>query len=212
MATSSTTCATRCSPRCPTTWAASSCAARRSSTRSAPNWPTPSPDGRTRARLLARAEREQLVVVPLDDRGDWYRFHHLFTEVLRDDLARARARPRAAAARTGRPLAADHDQPIEAVRHALAGDDRALAAALVARHAPVLTRIGQVETALGWFRALGDDACRADPRLAVARALTGAHTGRPHEIASWTRSPSARSTTAAASRPRRRSGSGSRSR
>jgi hypothetical protein len=47
-------------------------------------------------------------------------------------------------------------------------------------------RIGQVETALGWFRALGDDACRADPRLAVARALTGAHTGRPHEIVSWT--------------------------
>ena len=38
--------------------------------------------------LLARAEREQLFVVPLDDRGDWYRFHHLFTEVLRDDLAR----------------------------------------------------------------------------------------------------------------------------
>ena len=39
--------------------------------------------------LLARAEREQLFVVPLDDRGGWYRFHHLFTDVLRDDLARA---------------------------------------------------------------------------------------------------------------------------
>ena len=136
--------------------------------------------------LLARAEREQLFVVPLDDRGDWYRFHHLFTEVLRDDLAHAEPglAPRLHA-RAARWLA-DHDQPVEAVRHALAGDDRALAAALVARHAPVLTRIGQVETALGWFRALGDDTCRADPRLAVARALTGAHTGRPHEIVLWT--------------------------
>jgi ATP/maltotriose-dependent transcriptional regulator MalT len=74
---------------------------------------------------------------------------------------------------------------VAAVRHALAGDEPELTAALVARHAPVLTRIGQVETALGWFRALGDDACRADPRLAAARALTGAHTGRPHEIVSW---------------------------
>ena len=118
--------------------------------------------------------------------GDWYRFHHLFAEVLRDDLARTEPGlvPRLHA-RAARWLA-DHDQPIAAVRHALAGDDRTLAAALVARHAPVLTRIGQVETALDWFRALGDDACRADPRLAVARALTGAHTGLPHEIVSWT--------------------------
>ena len=106
--------------------------------------------------------------------------------MLRDDLAHAEPglAPRLHA-RAARWLA-DHDQPVAAVRHALAGDDRALAAALVARHAPVLTRIGQVETALGWFHALGDDACRADPRLAVARALTGAHTGRPHEIVSWT--------------------------
>lgn len=132
--------------------------------------------------LLARAEREQLFVVPLDDRGGWYRFHHLFAEVLRDDLETAEPDlvPQLHA-RAARWWAA-HDQPVAAVRHALAGDDPELAAALVARHAPVLTRIGQVETALGWFRALGDDACRADPRLAVARALTG----RPHEIVSWT--------------------------
>ena len=138
------------------------------------------------AALLARAEREQLFVVALDDRGGWYRFHHLFAEVLRDDLETAEPDlvPQLHA-RAARWWAA-HDQPVAAVRHALASDDPELAAALVARHAPVLTRIGQVETALGWFRALGDDACRADPRLAVARALTGAHTGRPHEIVSWT--------------------------
>ena len=129
------------------------------------------------AALLMRAEREQLFVVPLDDRGEWYRFHHLFAEVLRDDLEAAEPDlvPQLQA-RAARWWAA-HDQPVAAVRHALAGDEPELAAALVARHAPVLTRIGQVETALGWFRALGDDSCRVDPRLAVARALTGAHTG-----------------------------------
>jgi LuxR family maltose regulon positive regulatory protein len=163
--------------------------------------------------LLARAEREQLFVVPLDDRGDWYRFHHLFTEVLRDDLARTEPGlvPRLQA-RAARWLA-DHDQPIAAVRHALAGDDRTLAAALVARHAPVLTRIGQVETALDWFRALGDDACRAargSPSPAPSPARTpGCRTrssrGPP--------SPSGLSTTRRpASRPRRRSTFGSRSR
>jgi LuxR family maltose regulon positive regulatory protein len=134
------------------------------------------------ADLLARAEREQLFVVPLDVRGDWFRFHHLFAEVLRDDLARTEPDLVPQLHTRAAQWLAAHDQPVAAVRHALAGVDPELTAALVARHAPVLTRIGQVETALGWFRALGDDVCRADPRLAAARALTGAHTGRPHEI------------------------------
>ena len=140
---------------------------------------------RDAAELLARAEREQLFVVPLDDRGEWYRFHHLFAEVLRDDLARAEPDLVAALHTRAARWWSEHDEPVAAVGHALAGDDPSQAAALVARHAPVLTRIGQVETALGWFRTLGDDACRADPRLAVARALTGAHTGRPRDIVSW---------------------------
>jgi LuxR family maltose regulon positive regulatory protein len=135
--------------------------------------------------LLARAEREQLFVVPLDDRGDWYRFHHLFAEVLRDDLTHAEPGLVPQLHARAAHWLAEHGQPVEAVPHALAGDDRA-AAALVARHAPVLIRIGQVETVLGWLHALGDDVCRADPRLALARALAGAHTGRPHEILSWT--------------------------
>lgn len=136
--------------------------------------------------LLERAEREQLFVVALDDRGEWYRFHHLFGEALRADLARAEPGivPELHA-RAARRLA-ELGLPVEAVPHALVGDDRALAVDLVARHAPLLTRIGQVDTALRWLDALGDDACRADPRLAVARALTGAHTGRPHEILTWT--------------------------
>jgi LuxR family transcriptional regulator, maltose regulon positive regulatory protein len=137
------------------------------------------------ADLLARAEREQLFVVPLDVRGDWFRFHHLFAEVLRDDLARTEPDLVPQLHTRAAQWLAAYDQPVAAVRHALAGDDPELTVALVARHAPVLTRIGQVETALGWFRTLGDDVCRADPRLAAARALTGAHTGRPHEIVSW---------------------------
>ena len=88
------------------------------------------------------------------------------------------ARPGAAAARAGRPLAGRARpagrRPSGTRWRATTGRSRPR---WVARHAPALTRIGQVETALGWFRALGDDACRADPRLAVARALTGAHTG-----------------------------------
>jgi LuxR family transcriptional regulator, maltose regulon positive regulatory protein len=135
--------------------------------------------------LLAEVERAQLFLVPLDDRGEWFRYHHLFADVLHDDLVRADAalvpRLHARAARWH----ARHGTGVVAVRHALGADDPVLAADLVAAHAPVLTRLGQVETALGWFRALGDEVCAADPRLATARALAGAHTGRPQDITRW---------------------------
>ena len=44
-------------------------------------------------RLLARIERANLFLVPLDGRGEWFRYHHVFREVLRRVPARA-ARPR----------------------------------------------------------------------------------------------------------------------
>jgi LuxR family transcriptional regulator, maltose regulon positive regulatory protein len=138
------------------------------------------------AALLAEVERAQLFLVPLDDLGEWFRYHHLFADVLHDDLLRADAelvpRLHARAARW-------HDRHggrVAAVRHALAAGDPVLAADLVVTHAPVLTRLGQVDTALGWFRALGDEACAAGPRLATARALAGAHNGRPQDITRWT--------------------------
>jgi LuxR family transcriptional regulator, maltose regulon positive regulatory protein len=138
------------------------------------------------AAMLARIEREQLFLVPLDDHREWYRYHHLFADVLRDDLAQAEGGLVPQLHTRAARWYAEHGHPVAAVPHALAGDDPTLAADLVSEHAPVLPRIGQVETALAWFRALGDDVCAADPRLATARALGGAHRGRPQDVVRWT--------------------------
>ena len=41
------------------------------------------------AAIMGALERDNLFVVPLDDTGQWFRYHHLFAQVLRGELARA---------------------------------------------------------------------------------------------------------------------------
>jgi LuxR family maltose regulon positive regulatory protein len=40
------------------------------------------------AKIIEVLERENLFVVPLDDSREWYRYHHLFAQVLRAELVR----------------------------------------------------------------------------------------------------------------------------
>lgn len=137
------------------------------------------------AQLLTRMERDQLFLVPLDNQGDWYRFHHLFADVLRRDLDRAEADVVPDLHRRAATWFAAHDLPVEAVHHGLASRDTMLAADLVATHGPVVSHRGYVDTALGWFQALGEDVCRADPRLCVARAVVAVHACRMTEMVRW---------------------------
>jgi LuxR family maltose regulon positive regulatory protein len=87
---------------------------------------------------LAWLEQAAMFTVALDSRGEWYRYHHLFREMLRDELAR-QASPGEIAALHGRAGAwyARHGLLEEALQHALLGDDTAAAVRLLAeqRHA-----------------------------------------------------------------------------
>ncbi len=135
--------------------------------------------------LLARAERDQLFLIPLDGRGEWYRYHHLFAEVLRRDLDRAEADEVPHLHRRAAAWFADHDLPVEAVHHALRSGDRALATNLVAVHAPLVAGRGYLSTALGWFDRLGEDVCRADPRLCLAQTAVAGRASRVGEMMRW---------------------------
>ena len=85
-----TTSPPRCWRACPPS-AASSCCAPRSSAGSPARCATPSPARRGSARVLAELERSNLFLVPLDNRREWYRYHHLFGELLQHELALSRA-------------------------------------------------------------------------------------------------------------------------
>jgi LuxR family maltose regulon positive regulatory protein len=117
--------------------------------------------------LLETLERGNLFVVPLDDRRSWYRYHHLFADVLNarllaehPDLVPELHR-RATAWFASRGLVAD------AVRHALAAEDFDRAAYLMEEALPELRRNRQDNLLLAWMRSLPDSAVRRSPALSI---------------------------------------------
>ena len=114
---------------------------------------------------LETLDRGNLFLVPLDDRRRWYRYHHLFGDVLRARLldehpARVPELHRRASAwfeRSG--------ERAEAIRHALAGEDFERASDLVELEMPTVRRARQEKTLRGWLEALPDELIRARPVL-----------------------------------------------
>ena len=86
------------------------------------------------SRLLETLERGNLFVVPLDEERQWYRYHHLFADVLHSALPRRASRSGVRAASAGQCIVREqNDPPADAIRHALAGEDFARAADLIER-------------------------------------------------------------------------------
>ncbi|TFD28366.1 LuxR C-terminal-related transcriptional regulator [Cryobacterium cryoconiti] len=117
--------------------------------------------------MLASLERENLFVIALDDRRHWYRYHHLFADVLR---ARLRADKPDRVAELHRLASAWHEQndlPEEAITHALAAGDSERAATVIEATVPSVRQSRQDATLLGWLKLLPDDVIRRRPVLGV---------------------------------------------
>ncbi len=121
------------------------------------------------ARLEA-LERGNFFVVPLDDKRHWYRYHHLFAEVLSAHLLAEQPDQVPALHRRASEWYEQHGSADDAIRHALAAADFARAAALVELAVPAMGRSRQETTALGWLKALPDELLRCRPVLGVAYA------------------------------------------
>jgi LuxR family transcriptional regulator, maltose regulon positive regulatory protein len=124
--------------------------------------------------MLADIERAGLFLVPLDEVRGWWRYHHLFADLLRARLqaeqpGRVQALHRAAAA-----WCQEHDLADDAVRHALAAGEAAWAARLVERHVEELLGRSEGVTLRRWLSALPAQAVRARPRLCLAQAYGAA--------------------------------------
>ena len=72
---------------------------------------------------LESLDRQNLFVIPLDDRREWYRYHHLFADVLRARLLDEDPDAPAELHRRASAWYADHGEPSDAIRHALAAGD-----------------------------------------------------------------------------------------
>jgi LuxR family transcriptional regulator, maltose regulon positive regulatory protein len=115
--------------------------------------------------LLLTLERRNLFVVPLDHSRQWYRYHHLFGDLLRHRLDLQAPDRAAQLHHRACRWYAENGFPTDAIQHALAAHAWEEAAALISRLGADLLKRGEVTTLLGWFRALPDRLVRSNSQL-----------------------------------------------
>jgi LuxR family maltose regulon positive regulatory protein len=121
--------------------------------------------------LLEELERRNLFLVPLDNRREWYRYHHLFRDVLRQRLASGASSEAVAALHCCASAWFErHGLTIEAINHRLAAASWEQAAQLLEQHAVAFAARGLIQMALGWLNGLPEPVLHARPQLALDQA------------------------------------------
>ena len=127
--------------------------------------------GRTDSQvMLERVEQAGLFLVPLDEVRGWWRYHHLFADLLRARLQQQRPGRVVALHRAAAAWCEDHGLADDAVRHALAAGDAAWSMRLVERHADAFLLRSEDATLQRWLAALPAGLAGSRPRLLLAQA------------------------------------------
>jgi LuxR family maltose regulon positive regulatory protein len=138
------------------------------------------------AELLAELEQANLFLIALDDHRHWYRYHHLFTQLLRLELAGREADLVPLLHRRAAAFHQDAGDIEAAVHHASAAGDHQRATDLVIRHWLSFARRGRVATVERWLDGLPDEVVAAAPSVAVAKVWIGGYRGVPRqELERW---------------------------
>jgi LuxR family maltose regulon positive regulatory protein len=116
---------------------------------------------------LGALDRANLFLVPLDDGRHWYRYHHLFADVLRSRLQSERPDLAPVLHRRASAWFESEDLPDEAVRHALLARDFARAAHLMELLVPSIRKHRREAVLLRWLTELPDATVRRSPVLSV---------------------------------------------
>jgi LuxR family maltose regulon positive regulatory protein len=136
-------------------------------------------------RRLAELELRNLFVVALDSQRRWYRYHHLFAELLRTRLAAEEPGAEPDLHRRAARWLAGEGEIAEAIGHAIAGGDERLTAGLVADHWLTFFNRGWLASVHRWLASLPAALVEAEPRLWLARTWTAMDLGRVDEVADW---------------------------
>jgi LuxR family maltose regulon positive regulatory protein len=122
-----------------------------------------------KARLEA-LERGNFFLIPLDDKRHWYRYHHLFADVLQMHLMAEQPDQVASLHRRARERYEQNGSDSDAICHALAAEDFERASVLIERAVPALARSRQTGALLGWLKSLPNELLRARPVFRVVYA------------------------------------------
>jgi LuxR family maltose regulon positive regulatory protein len=123
------------------------------------------------AEMLERLQRDNLFTVPLDDERHWYRYHHLFGDLLRKRLGQTTPPGRLPELhRRAGQWHAENGLLEQAVKHARAAGDFERIAEIAEQAAGASLLDARLTTLLRWVDALPKDVLRAHPRLQIYRA------------------------------------------
>ena len=127
---------------------------------------------------LEALDRGNLFLVPLDDHRRWYRYHHLFADVLRTRLLDEQPDRVSELHLRASRWHESHGDPVEAIGHALAGADQERAAALIELAMPAMRRKRQEAVLLGWLDSLPEEIVNVRPVLSFGYAAALLASGR----------------------------------
>lgn len=138
------------------------------------------------AEILARLEQSNLFVISLDSRREWFRYHHLFAELLRHHLTQSynQGQVNELNRRAARWFE-QNGQTAEAIRYALAGQDFEQASTLLEQTAQEMIVRADLIPLRTWLEALPEGIVRERPLLAISYCWTLLLTGQREKVAAY---------------------------
>ncbi len=137
------------------------------------------------AQILMELEQKNLFIIPLDDERQWYRYHHLFAELLHTQLGKFQPEILPELHRKAAGWFEDHGLMEEAVRHAIFAQDYELTTRLVDQVRDSLWGRGDTLTLLNWFKTIPEAIIRSQPYNCLAYASAFTLTGQFERAEQW---------------------------
>ena len=128
---------------------------------------------------LESLSRTMLFLVPLDHRGEWFRYHQVFRDLLRLELTRVEPEEAERLNLRASSWFLEHDHIEDALEHAAAAGDASRVVSVLAGQYMRMFRAGDVGLLLRWLHRLPDEQLRTNPELVAAGAIGTVMVGRP---------------------------------
>jgi LuxR family maltose regulon positive regulatory protein len=139
--------------------------------------------GRTDSQsMLESIERANLFLVPLDEVRGWWRYHHLFADLLRTRLQMQQPQRVPELHRNAAAWCEEHGLADDAFRHALGAEDLRWAARLIEQNADALHLRSEGATLKRWLAALPVEVAESIPRLSLVQARLALLTGHVEQV------------------------------
>jgi len=132
--------------------------------------------------ILNQLEQANLFLIPLDDERNWYRYHHLFADLLHKRLSHTQPDLLPSLHRRASEWYEKNGLVAEAVSYALQAKDVQRAAQLVGGTGLAMLEHGELRVLERWLHTLVDEEMRSEPWLCIAQAWILAFTARPDAV------------------------------